>query len=190
MDKDLRKPPALLEREQCLLVIVDMQQKLVPLMADKERLVANVSRLARFARIVGMPVVVSEQTNLGPTIEQIASVLPHAVEPVEKISFDCFGCGPFQEKLWEHQRPVLAIAGIESHICVAQTALSALVGHDVHVIADAVASRYEPNRQVALRRLEQAGAVISSTEMFMYEVLGRAGTDEFRAVLPLVKEEP
>ncbi len=190
MEHDLRKPPTLLTREQCLLVVIDMQQKLVPLMADQERLVANVSRLVRFARIVNMPVVVSEQTNLGPTIEPIASVLPHATTPVQKISFDCFGCGPFQELLWEHQKPVLAIAGIESHICVAQTALSALVSHEVHIIADAVGSRYAPNREVALRRLEQAGAVISSTEMFMYEVLGQAGTDEFRAVLPLVKEEP
>ena len=190
MEHDLRKPPALLTREQCLLVIIDMQQKLVPIMADKERLIANVSRLVRFARIVNMPVVVSEQKNLGPTIEQIASVLPHPTQPVEKISFDCFACGPFQEQLWQHQKPALIFAGIESHICVAQTALSALVGHEVHIIADAVSSRYEPNRSVALRRLEQAGAVISSTEMFMYEVLGQAGTEEFRAVLPLVKEQP
>jgi isochorismate hydrolase len=190
MEHDLRRPPALLTPEQCLLVIIDMQQKLVPVMDDQERLVANVSRLARFARIMNLPVVVSEQKNLGPTIEEVASVLPHATTPVEKITFDCFACGPFQEKLWEQQKPVLIFAGIESHICVAQTALSALVGHEVHVISDAVASRYLPNREVALRRLEQAGAVISSTEMFMYELLGQAGTEEFRAVLPLVKEEP
>ena len=189
MDRDLRHPPSLLRRDNCLLVIIDMQQKLVPLMHERERLVASVSRLARFAGIVGLPVVVSEQTNLGPTIGEVASVLPPGAAPVEKISFDCFGCPPFQEKLWELERPNLVLAGIESHICVAQTALSALVGHGVHIIADAVSSRRESNRQVALARLQQAGAVLSSVEMCMYEILRQAGTDEFRQVLPLVKED-
>jgi nicotinamidase-related amidase len=189
MDRDLRRSPSLLRRDNCLLVVIDMQQKLVPLMHERERLVANVSRLARFAGIVGLPMVVSQQTNLGPTIDEVASVLPPGTTPIEKISFDCFGCPPFQEKLWELERPTLVLTGIESHICVAQTALSALVGHGVHIIADAVSSRRESNRQVALARLQQAGAVLSSVEMFMYEILRQAGTDEFRQVLPLVKED-
>jgi len=187
MERDLRHPPSLLRRGNCLLVIIDMQQKLVPVMHNQEDLIANVARLARFAGIVGLPTVVSEQSKLGPTIDQIASVLPSGAETIEKISFDCFGCGPFQEKLWEHDRPNLVLAGIEAHICVAQTGLSGLVGHGVHVISDAVASRRESNRQVALDRLQQAGAVLSSTEMFMYEILRQAGTEEFKAVLPLVK---
>ncbi|MCB2227194.1 MAG: isochorismatase family protein [Desulfarculaceae bacterium] len=189
MERDLRHASSLLRHGNCVLVIIDMQAKLAPLMHGKERLVANVSRLARFAGIVGLPVVVTEQKNLGPTIEEIASVLPAGTEAIEKIAFDCFGCVPFQEKLWEHDRPNLVIAGIEAHICVTQTALSGLAGHGVHIISDAVASRREENRQVALTRLAQAGAVISSTEMFMYEVLRQAGTDEFRQVLPLVKED-
>ncbi|MCF8034009.1 MAG: isochorismatase family protein [Desulfarculaceae bacterium] len=189
MERDLRHAPSLLRRGNSLLVIIDMQAKLVPIMHGKERLVANLSRLARFAGIVGLPVVVTEQKNLGPTIDEVASVLPQGTETIEKIAFDCFGCAPFQEKLWENDRPNLVFAGIESHICVAQTALSGLAGHGVHVISDAVASRREENRQVALGRLQQAGAVISSVEMFMYELLRQAGTDEFRQVLPLVKED-
>ena len=189
MERDLRHAPSLLRQGNTLLVIIDMQAKLVPLMQQQERLVATVSRLARFADIVGLPVVVTEQSNLGPTIEEVASVLPASARPIEKITFDCFGCTPFQEQLWEYDRPNLVIAGIESHICVAQTALSGLAGHGVQVISDAVASRREDNRQVALGRLQQAGAVISSCEMFMYEILRQAGTDEFRQVLPLVKED-
>ncbi len=187
MGRDLRRAPSLLRRGDCLLVIIDMQEKLFNVMEGKEALAANVERLAKFAGIAGLPVVVSEQQNLGPTIEPVAAALPAGAQTVEKIIFDCFGCAPFQEQLWEHDKSTLVLCGIESHICVAQTALSGLVGHQVHVIADAVASRAAANREVTLTRLANSGAVISSTEMFIYEVLREAGTDEFRQVLPLVK---
>jgi isochorismate hydrolase len=187
MERDLRRAPSLLRREDCLLVIIDMQERLFKVMEGKEALAANVERLAKFADIVGLPVLVSEQKNLGPTIEPVAAALPASAQVVEKIIFDCFGCPPFQEQLWEHDKSTLILCGIESHICVTQTALSGLVGHQVHVIADAVGSRTEANRAVALGRLAFSGAVISSTEMFMYELLTQAGTDEFRQVLPLVK---
>lgn len=187
MERDLRHARSLARREDCLLVIIDMQEKLFKVMEGKEALLANVLRLARFAGIAGLPVVVSEQANLGPTLGEIIQALPASSNTVSKIAFDCFACPPFQEQLWEHDRGTLVLCGIEAHICVAQTALSALVGHRVHVIADAVASRVEANRYLALNRLALAGGVISSTEMFMYEILGQAGTNEFRQVLRLVK---
>jgi nicotinamidase-related amidase len=187
MERDLRQAPSLLRRQDCLLVIIDMQEKLHRVMEGKEALAANVLRLAKFAGVAGLPVVVSEQANLGPTLAEIAQALPAGSPKVDKIAFDCFASPAFQELLWQQDKGTLVLCGIEAHICVAQTALSGLVGHRVQVIADAVASRVEANRRVALTRLAQAGAVISSTEMFMYEILGQAGSDEFRQVLRLVK---
>ena len=110
-----------------------------------------------------------------------------AYEPLSKITFDCFGCPEFQARLQRLGGATLLITGIEAHICVCQTALTALGSYKVQVVADAVSSRVELNHRTALERMAQAGAVVTTTEMAIYELLGRAGTDEFRATLPLVK---
>jgi nicotinamidase-related amidase len=177
----------LLDREDCLLVVVDAQEKLMPVIQEHEQVTANILRLVKFAGVAGLPVLFTEQEKLGPTLEEVRSAASQA-PAVTKISFDCFGCQDFLERLEGSGRRTLALCGIESHICVCQTALSARArGYGVHVISDAAGSRAQPNWVIALERMRAAGVVLSSTEMFIYEALGRAGTDEFRATLPLVK---
>ncbi|MBM3498068.1 MAG: hydrolase [Armatimonadetes bacterium] len=178
----------LIRREESVLVIIDVQERLVPHIDRDAAVVANIARLARFAPIVELPIVVTEQMKLGPTVAEIGLHL-EGVTPITKADFGCFGCEGFAEALSALGRSALILAGIEAHICVAQTALQALEQHTVHVVSDAVGSRTPENRQIALDRMRQAGAVITSTEMVMYELLVRAGTDEFRQALELVKGE-
>jgi len=177
---------SLIEMEDALLVIIDMQERLFPVMADKEALAEQVMKLVRFSKIVGLPVIVTEQEKLGATLPQIRGELA-SVPPVPKVNFNCFGCETFVKRVQELNRGTLILCGIEAHICVAQTALHAAAADDVHVVADAVASRSPENRRIALERMSQGGITITSTEMVIYELLKRAGTDTFREVLKLVK---
>ncbi len=176
----------LIDRKDCLLVVIDVQEKLMPVISGKERVIANTATLVRFCGICGIPVVFTEQKKLGPTVPEVKG-LTQGSAPVEKIHFNCFMNGEFRNQVERLGRKTIVLAGAESHICVAQTAIAALPRLRVHVIADAVSSRSPDNRAIALERMRGAGVVISSTEMFIYEILREAGTDEFKAVLPLVK---
>ena len=176
----------LLEREECALVVIDLQNRLLPHIHDHERVVRNTTKLVHFAKIAGLPILWTEQENLGETPDEILEHLS-GVEPIRKIEFGSFGCEAFQRAAAALGKGTLLLAGIEAHICVAQTALGALPRYRVQVIADAVSSRDPIHRDVAFSRLQQAGVELTCTEMLFYEILRRAGTDEFRAVLPLVK---
>jgi len=176
----------LIQEADCALVIIDIQEKLLPVMADPAGIVASNVKLVNFAKIMDLPIVVTEQEKLGATVDDIKNALPF-YEPITKITFDACGNDDFREAVWAAGKATIAITGIEGHICVTQTVLSLLPDYRIHVIADAVGCRFPENREIALRRMEHAGAVISSSEMFMYEVLQRAGTDTFREVLKLVK---
>jgi nicotinamidase-related amidase len=178
--------PGLLRREDCVLVLIDVQERLLKAIWEKERVADNALKLAKFAGLINMPVLVTEQDKLGQTIEPLREAVT-GLEPIGKITFDCFGCDQFARRVEKLGRKTLLLAGIESHICVAQTAISGVQGHQVQVISDACSSRAAHNWLVALERLRQAGVVISSTEMVIYELLGQAGTEEFKATLPLVK---
>lgn len=177
----------LLRREDAVLIVVDMQERLLPAVADSERVLAGIVKLLRFADIVGLPVLCTEQAKLGETVDEIRVALPN-VPRIQKVAFSCFGCGEFVQTLQRLARGTLVLTGIEAHICVLQTALDALPDYAVHVVADAVSSRALHNRELALQRMLHAGVTVTSTEMVMYEVLRQAGTDEFRAVLQLVKQ--
>lgn len=176
----------LADREDCLVVIIDVQERLMPVISGKERVTANAVMLAKLCSICGIPVIVTEQQKLGPTVGEVKASITD-FEPIEKIHFNCFQNDEFRAKVEGTGRKTLVLTGVESHICVTQTAIFALPKHQVHVIGDAISSRTPDNKQAALRRMRDAGAVISTTEMFVYEVLARAGTEEFRAILPLVK---
>jgi len=176
----------IINRDDCLIVVIDVQEKLMPVISDKERVIANTATLVKFSVICGIPVIVTEQQKLGPTVEVVKNQLKDTT-PIEKIHFNCFWNEKFKERVETGGRKTLVIAGVEAHICVAQTAIFALPEYRVHVISDAASSRAPENKGVALQRMHAAGAVISSTEMFIYEMLEKAGTDEFKATLPLVK---
>jgi nicotinamidase-related amidase len=176
----------LLRREDCVLVVIDAQEKLMPVIAERESITDNLLRLVKFAGIIGLPVMVSEQMKLGPTLEPLVAELKD-VRAIEKTTFDCLACQPFRDHLARLDRGTLLLAGVEAHICVAQTALGAAGRFRVQVVADASGSRAPANRDLAFARLRMNGVTITSTEMLIYELLGQAGTAEFKATLPLVK---
>jgi len=176
----------LINREDSLLVVIDVQERLMPVISSKDGVIDNVVRLLEFSQIVGLPVILTEQEKLGDTLPEVFEARPD-LQPIRKLDFDCFGCQGFLQEVRRIGRNTLILTGVETHICVAQTALHAVADHTVHVVSDATSSRKEENWTVALERMRQVGVVVTSTEMVIYELLQRAGTDEFRAVLPLVK---
>jgi nicotinamidase-related amidase len=181
-----------LEPELCTLLVIDIQQKLLPPIFQREQMVRNAQLLIRAAGLLKIPALVSTQyaKGLGSTVPEIASLLPQT-EPIDKTLFSCFGSDAFCALL-KHmpgQRNTLLLCGMESHICVAQTALAALrEGYVVHVASDAVSSRTEWNWKIGLDRMRQAGAVISSTEMMIYELMRSSSSAPFRELLPYLKE--
>jgi nicotinamidase-related amidase len=180
-----------LEAEQCALVVIDIQQKLLPPIFQKDQLVRNSQLLIRAAGILKIPAVVSTQyaKGLGGTVPEIAALLPET-EPIDKTPFSCFGSDVFCSllKRLPGPRTTLLLCGMESHICVTQTALGALrEGYLVHVASDAVSSRTEWNWKIGLERMRAAGAIISSTEMMIYELMRSSSSAAFKELLPHLK---
>jgi nicotinamidase-related amidase len=180
-----------LEAEQCTLLVIDIQEKLLPPIFRKEQLLRNSQLLIRLAGILDIPVLVTTQyaKGLGSTVPDIASLLA-GVAVHDKLQFSCFGSDAFCSTLKRLPRnhTTLLLCGMETHICVMQTALAALrEGYLVHVASDAVSSRTEWNWQIGLDRMRSAGAVLSSTEMMMYELMRSSGSDAFKKLLPYLK---
>jgi nicotinamidase-related amidase len=180
-----------LDAEQCALIVVDMQEKLLPPIWEKERLVQNVQLLIRAAGILKIPVLVTTQyaRGLGSTVPEITSLLPDA-PPIDKLMFSCFGSDAFCSHLkrMPGQRTTTLLCGMETHICVMQTALGGLrEGYLVHVASDAVSSRTELNWRIGLDRMRGGGAILSSSEMMIYELLRSSGAPAFRELLPFLK---
>lgn len=186
---DIARMP--LQAENCTLVVVDIQQKLLPPIFNKEQLVRNASLLIRLANILEIPILVSTQyaKGLGETVPEIAQLIPH-VHAIDKLEFGCFSKDTFRSavKSLPGSRNTMLLCGMETHICVMQTALGALEqGYLVHVASDAVGSRAEWNWKIGLDRMRDAGCVISSTEMMMYELLRKSGTPAFKELLQHLK---
>ena len=180
-----------LEAERCALVVVDIQEKLLPPIHEKERLVRNAQLLLRLANILKIPALVTTQyeRGLGKTVAEVAALLPETPS-IDKVEFGCFHSGGFCSamKALPGQRNTVLLCGMETHICVMQTALGALQrGYLVHVAADAVGSRTEFNWKIGLERMRDAGAVLSSTETIIYELLRASGTAAFKGMLPYLK---
>lgn len=186
MTKDVLSEYPLINRNDSVLVIIDMQEKLVPAVIEKKLIVENIIRLVKFSRIIGLPVVITEQQKLGDTVPVIRQELMEP-QPIDKMHFNCFGEDAFSEGIRKLGRKTLILAGIEAHICVTQTALHAVSDFSVHVVSDAISSRSSRNYEVAIMRMQQCGVTITSTEMVIYELLEKAGTDDFKEVLKLVK---
>ncbi len=181
----------LLQAEQCALVVVDIQEKLLPPIFNKDELIKNTQLLARLANVLELPVVVTTQymKGLGPTVPEIASLLTNN-RPIDKLQFGCFGCNEFRGALKSlpGNRNTVLLCGMEAHICVMQTALGALNdGYLVHVASDAIGSRARWNWDIGIDRMRAAGAVISTTEMMIYELLRSSGSQGFKEMLPYLK---
>lgn len=180
-----------LDAAQCALVVIDIQEKLLPAVLNREELVRNSRTLIRLATVLEIPVLMTEQypRGLGTTVPEITELLPRT-KAIDKMEFGCFGGDTFRTTLRDlpGHRTTLLLCGMESHICVMQTALGALEnGYMVHVAADAIGSRTDLNWRLGLERMESAGCVISSTEMMMYELLRRSGTAAFKEMLMYIK---
>jgi nicotinamidase-related amidase len=169
------------------LLVVDVQDKLLSAIADRERMVANVIHLIRGAKTLGLPVWATEQypKGLGPTTAAVAELIP---ERPAKAAFHCCAVPQLLEQLYGRNVRHVTVTGIEAHVCVAQTALELLdLGFRVQVPADAVASRHKIDWEFALRRLEHAGAVISTTEAVIFEWTETADRPEFKTISELIK---
>ena len=178
-----------LHRAKAGLIVIDIQEKLFPAIHEKERLLENAVRLIQGAQILDVPVFITEQyrKGLGATVPKVAEAFS-GVAPVEKVTFSSCGAEGFLESLKARHVSDAILCGMESHVCVSQTCLDLLGrGFNVFVAADAVSSRTPDNHRIGLERMRDAGAVIVSTEMALFELLEKAGTQEFKKVLELVK---
>jgi isochorismate hydrolase len=183
----------LIDRDKSQLLIVDVQEKLLPAMSNPERVVTVCMRLIKAAHRLGVPITCSEQypKGLGPTAEPLRTALEDAGAVIEKDTFSCLRSDSLRERLHELRRqgrPQIVIGGIEAHVCVAQTAIDLEEqGFESFVVADAVDSRAKSSRRLALARLAKSGADVVDSEMVVFEWLGRAGTPEFKELHALVK---
>jgi len=180
-----------LEPDNCALIVVDIQEKLLPPIFERERLIRNSQLLVRLAGILDIPALVTTQyaKGLGRTVPDIASLLPDA-RPLDKVEFGCFNNQGFCSSVRSlpGQRTTMLLCGMESHICVTQTALGALnSGYIVHVASDAVSSRTEWNWKIGLDRMRAAGTIISSTEMMIYELMRKSDSAAFKQMLQYLK---
>ncbi len=179
----------LIKAEKSCLLVIDVQAKLAPVMAAPERAIANIAILMKAAARLDVPMLVSEQypKGIGHTVEELAALAPEG-SVMEKIHFSCMGDRGIAQRFAELGRDQTVIAGIEAHVCVLQTAIDLHgEGRHVFVVADATASRLPENHETAMERLRAAGISIVTTEMVLFEWLGRSGTPEFKEIAALIK---
>jgi nicotinamidase-related amidase len=170
------------------LLVIDVQEKLMAKIPQAADVVRNVAFLIDGAQVLGMPVQATEQypKGLGPTVAELARRVP---QRPDKVAFSCCAIPSVVETFRTGGRPKVVLAGIETHVCVQQTALDLLgLNFRVYVAADAVASRYTADHERALHRLEQAGAIITTSEAAVFEWVGGAGSPQFKEISRLVQE--
>ena len=178
-----------IDRDRSFLLIVDMQEKLVPAVRDHERAVANAARLMTGAARLEVPILVTEHypRGIGHTVPELRELAP-ANAVLEKIHFCAVAEPDCERRFAELRRPQAVVAGTEAHVCVLQTVLGlADAGYETYVVIDAVASRKASDQEAAILRLHDAGTSGVTTEMVLFEWLARGDTEEFRDLLPLIK---
>ena len=179
----------ILEKHNTVLVIVDIQERLVPAMSEKQKVTDNCLHLIEAAKLLNIPVVVTEQypKGLGPTISDIKDVIPN-YEPLEKVTFDCCRGKGFLEKMSSMNKRQIVLTGMETHVCVLQTCLSLLKeGYTVHLVSNAVCSRKKEDYLAGRELMRDAGAVVTCTETVLFQLLEKAGTPEFKAISKRIK---
>lgn len=183
-----------LHRDRTICIIIDLQTQLMSAMEDRIRatIEKNNNLLIASLKILDIPSIVTEQypRGLGPTCESVRQSLGDWYSPIEKVVFSCWQEPLFRERISPFQSDTVIITGIETHVCILQTALDLLKeGYHVHIPADATCSRYKPDWKSALGLLDSAGAVITSVETVIFQLLEKAGTPEFKAISPLIKDK-
>ena len=176
--------------DNSVLLVVDVQGKLAMLMHEHEQLLANIQRLIKSAQVLEIPILWSEQApdKIGATIDPIRQLLFPLVKPIVKRSFSCYASAEFREALKKTGRGQVLVTGIETHVCVYQTARDLhRHGYHVQVAADAVSSRTQPNKDLAIARMREEGLVITSAEMALCEWLGSADHPRFKETMINIK---
>ena len=184
-----RRSPELLSRDDTQLGLIDMQEKLLAAMSESDTVVKNCGKLLQAARLFEVPVTATEQypKGLGSTVKELADQLP--ATPVEKLRFSAIEAFPDLNNPESPGRSRLVLCGIETHVCILQTALDLLAcGYRVYVAADAVTSRNQLDWEIGLQRLSDSGVVITTTESVLFEWCEKAGSDQFKALSKIVTE--
>ncbi len=181
-----------ISRDKLTLVVVDMQEKLMNAIEEKsrERIIKNSQILIETAKTFGIPITVTEQypKGLGVTIPEIKGTVGDGFKPIEKLVFSCARSEGFKEALRNTDKEEVLLCGIETHVCVLQTALDLIKdGYRVFVPADAVSSRRELDWETGVKFMDRAGAVVGTTETFVFQILERAGTEEFKKISKLLR---
>jgi nicotinamidase-related amidase len=179
----------MLKEENTVALVIDVQEKLLRVMYQKEKLVENLQQLIKGMKVFGIPMIFTEQypQGLGPTVPEIAQLVPD-VQPLAKVCFSCYDDENFVRSLQQSGRKQVLVSGIESHICVYQTASDLIDnGYEVHVVADTISSRTLENKEIAIKKMIHAGAILTSTETVLFELLRIAKGERFKAISQIVK---
>lgn len=179
----------ILNRQETALVIVDIQERLAAAMTKRQNVVANCLHLIELCKMLDIPIILNEQypKGLGSTAHEIMAALGECA-PHEKVTFSCCGMGTFTESLKSTGRSKVLLVGMETHVCVLQTCIDLLVkGYVVHAVSDAICSRTKDDYKTALEYMRDAGAVVTCTETILFQLLERAGTDEFKTISRRIK---
>lgn len=179
----------MISRAAAVLVIIDIQGNLAQAMFDRENLFTNTIKLIKGFKALSLPIIITEQIpqKLGQTLPQIAAALD-GVKPIAKESFSCWGERNFKEQLETSGRKDVVLLGIETHVCVYQTAVDLISnGYHLHLVADAVSSRTPENRRIGIDAMKSAGAQITSTEMVLFELLRTAADPKAKELFKIVK---
>jgi nicotinamidase-related amidase len=179
----------MLEIESTILIVIDVQEKLLPVIHRKEDLTANIVKLIRGIQVLEIPLIVTEQypKGLGGTISEIAELIP-GIEALPKTCFSCYRNEGFKKALDACGRKQVLICGIETHVCVYQTAIELKqAGYEVYVVADAVSSRTVENKGIGLNLMRQMGIIVTGTETVLFELVKKAEGEKFKTISKIVK---
>jgi nicotinamidase-related amidase len=182
--------PSLLDRKRAALVVIDMQEKFRPMLVNFDDVAQRIAVMVQGCNLLNVPIIVTEQypQGLGPTAAEIKAHWPAAITPIEKLTFSGCGVPEFDLQLREQHIEQVMLVGIEAHICVSQTAHDLLqLGYQVHLIGEAIGARFPQNHEVALAKMQRAGALLSSVEMSLFEMMQASNAVEFKAVQKLIK---
>jgi nicotinamidase-related amidase len=179
-----------LDPKQTALAVIDMQESFRQHIPDFAEVAARVALVAHAAQLIGIPVIVTEQYSkgLGHTVGEIRAVLPEGLEPIEKTAFSSCGAQEFVSQLKRAGTRQVLLCGIEAHVCVNQTAHDLIAnGYQVHLLSDCISSRAEQNKQIGVEKMLKSGALPSSTETALFELMRDARHEQFKAIQKLIK---
>ncbi len=185
----LKRSPLILTKQNTALLIVDVQEKIVPVMYESQKFIANTIKLIKGCKVLGLPIFLTEQypKGLGATIKEIKDELED-LTPIQKMSFSCAGSVELMAKLKKSEIKNIVLCGIESHVCISQTALDLSAnGYNIILAADAVSSRRKFDYEIALSRMARNNIDVTLVESILFEMLNVCGTDDFKQISKIVK---